>query len=264
MSTIANKLKSAGYATHAVGKWHCGFATPEQTPLGRGFDSYFGYFGGFNDYLHAWSEQACNESSCTNHSISYEHSPADFTKCTNSSVHARHLRSTTDLWENTHPAHGLNGTGFEEAQFEERVLGIIAGHNPEIPLYLYYPMHLVHSPLCVPEGYLEKFEFIRDADDNVNHDRQYVAAMVHYLDAIVGNVAAALQDAGLWDNALMVWSSDNGGAVELTTGMKNSYPLRGGYTTNWEGGAPASLAMGRGAIQMPLSIFIWIITHKIY
>jgi len=49
--------------------------------------------------------------------------------------------------------------------------------------------------------------------------------MVHYLDAVVGNVATALQDAGLWNNTLMVWSSDNGGAVELTTGMKVGFPL---------------------------------------
>jgi hypothetical protein len=60
----------------------------------------------------------------------------------------------------------------------------------------------VHSPLCVPEAFLEKFSFIADADDNVNHDRQYVAAMVNYLDAVVGNVARALQDAGLWNNTL--------------------------------------------------------------
>lgn len=84
-----------------------------------------------------------------------------------------------------------------------------------------------------PEGYLEKFAFIADADDNRNHDRQFVAAMVNYLDDIVGNVASALEDAGLWSNTLLVWSSDNGAAVELTTGMKNSYPLRGGYYTNW-------------------------------
>ena len=38
---------------------------------------------------------------------------------------------------------GLNGTGFEEAIFLERVLGIIAGHDPDTPLFLYYPMHLV-------------------------------------------------------------------------------------------------------------------------
>lgn len=211
-----------------------GFASRAQTPVERGFDTYFGYFGGFNDYLHAWSEQTCPRYAALNKSVTYDKAAADRTKCTNASVYARHLRSTTDLWLNDHPAHGINGSGFEEAQFEERVLGIIAGHSPSKPLFLYYPMHLVHSPLCVPEGYLDKFKFIEDADDNAHHDRQYVAAMVHYLDDIVGNVVQALKDAGLWGNTLFVWSSDNGAAVELTTGMKNSYPLRGGYTTNWQ------------------------------
>lgn len=151
--------------------------------------------------LHAWSEQACPKYAPLNHSVSYDNSTADRTKCTSASVHARHLRSTTDLWLNSHPAHGLNGSGFEEAQFEERVLGIIAGHDPSVPLFLYYPMHLVrqhvhfapdhdqsvclrtmqvHSPLCVPSGYLEKFDFMRDRNDNVHHDRQYVSAMVAY------------------------------------------------------------------------------------
>lgn len=37
--------------------------------------------------------------------------------------------------------------------FAERVLGIIAGHDPTVPLFLYYPMHLVHSPLCVCVAY---------------------------------------------------------------------------------------------------------------
>ena len=39
MSTMADKLKTAGYATHAVGKWHCGMASPAHTPRGRGFDT---------------------------------------------------------------------------------------------------------------------------------------------------------------------------------------------------------------------------------
>ena len=64
-------------------------------------------------------------------------------------------------------AAGLNGTGFEEAIFLERVLGIIASHDPKVPLYIYYPMHLVHSPLCVPEGYLERFDFIRHRDPHI-------------------------------------------------------------------------------------------------
>ncbi len=112
---------------------------------GKGFDSYFGYFDGYNDYLHSLSGTSCPGSG----NVTYVHSKADATKCTGSSVVARHLRTTTDLWLNDHPAHGLNGTGYEEAMFAERVLGIIAGHDPAVPLFLYYPMHLVHSPLCV-------------------------------------------------------------------------------------------------------------------
>ena len=41
---IANKLKLAGFATHQIGKWDAGMATPEHTPRGRGYDSSFGYF----------------------------------------------------------------------------------------------------------------------------------------------------------------------------------------------------------------------------
>ena len=40
MTTIAAKLKRAGYQTHMVGKWDAGMATPEHTPHGRGYDSW--------------------------------------------------------------------------------------------------------------------------------------------------------------------------------------------------------------------------------
>ena len=38
MTGIATKLKAAGYATHQVGKWHAGGATPDHIPTGRGFE----------------------------------------------------------------------------------------------------------------------------------------------------------------------------------------------------------------------------------
>lgn len=43
MTGIAQKLKNAGYATHMVGKWHCGTSTPDHTPHGRGFDTSLNY-----------------------------------------------------------------------------------------------------------------------------------------------------------------------------------------------------------------------------
>ena len=49
-TTIADKLRQQGYATHAIGKWHVGFFTKGHTPLARGFDSFFGFWGGGEDY----------------------------------------------------------------------------------------------------------------------------------------------------------------------------------------------------------------------
>lgn len=50
MTGIAAKMKEGGYATHMVGKWDAGMATPDHTPQGRGFDSSLNYFYHANDY----------------------------------------------------------------------------------------------------------------------------------------------------------------------------------------------------------------------
>ena len=49
MTTLPEKMRLAGYVPHAVGKWHCGMATTRQTPAGRGYESWLGYFGACND-----------------------------------------------------------------------------------------------------------------------------------------------------------------------------------------------------------------------
>ncbi len=50
--TLPSRLKSAGYATAMVGKWHLGYQ-PAYHPLQRGFDDYFGFLGGAHSYLEA-------------------------------------------------------------------------------------------------------------------------------------------------------------------------------------------------------------------
>ena len=55
--TLASRLKSAGYATGMVGKWHLGYQ-PAYHPLQRGFDEYFGFLGGAHSYLEARADKA--------------------------------------------------------------------------------------------------------------------------------------------------------------------------------------------------------------
>lgn len=43
MTGIAEKLAGAGYSTHMAGKWDAGMATPDHTPLGRGYQSSLNY-----------------------------------------------------------------------------------------------------------------------------------------------------------------------------------------------------------------------------
>lgn len=201
MTGIGTKMKEAGYATHQVGKWDAGMATPDHTAEGRGFSSSFGYFHHANDY-YTEAEGKCNGT------------------------------NITDLWDTDKPAHGQNGTGpdhYEEGLFRERVLDIVNNHDPSTPLFLYYAPHIVHMPYQLPQEYLDKFSFI---DDEL---RRYYHAMVFYLDGVIGDLTDALKRRGLWDNLLFVTSSDNGGPVSHGHGA-NNYPLKGGKHSSWQGG----------------------------
>eukprot|EP00755_Sulcionema_specki_P005383 Sspe_Gene.32629::Locus_15977_Transcript_1_1_Confidence_1.000_Length_1646::g.32629::m.32629/K01135/ARSB; arylsulfatase B len=49
-TTLADMLKKAGYETHAVGKWHGGMYSYKVTPTFRGFNSFYGFYNGGEDY----------------------------------------------------------------------------------------------------------------------------------------------------------------------------------------------------------------------
>ena len=205
MTGLASKLQTAGYATHQVGKWDAGMATPDHIPKGRGFQSSFGYYHHDNDY---------------------------YTEKVGSCSYNGKRANPVDLWDTDKPAHGVNGTGpdnYEEGLFKEHLLDVVKNHDASTPLFLYYAPHIVHTPLQVPQSYLDKFSFI------TNRDRQYYHAMVTYLDDVVGELVSALKARGMWDNLLFVASSDNGGPI-YPGGGANNFPLRGGKMTDWQGG----------------------------
>ena len=55
-TTVADRLKKAGYATALIGKWHLGYK-PELHPQKRGFDEFFGFLGGAHSYVDALADK---------------------------------------------------------------------------------------------------------------------------------------------------------------------------------------------------------------
>lgn len=55
---VTKPLAASGYATAAVGKWHLGMSYWGNLPLQRGFDSFFGFLAGAQDYVRAVAFQS--------------------------------------------------------------------------------------------------------------------------------------------------------------------------------------------------------------
>ncbi|MBN3301079.1 ARSB Arylsulfatase, partial [Amia calva] len=193
-------MRDAGYSTHMVGKWHLGMYKKDCLPTRRGFDTYFGYLTGSEDYF---SHQRCAFIS-----------PLNVTRC------------ALDLRDGEEVATGFLGQ-YSTHMFVNRATDIIVKHNPQKPLFLYLALQAVHAPVQVPEHYIEPYHFIQD------RNRRIYAGMVSALDEAVGNITVALRASGLWQNTVLVFSTDNGGQT-LSGG--NNWPLRGRKWSLWEGG----------------------------
>eukprot|EP00966_Prymnesium_polylepis_P228325 5284555-Prymnesium_polylepis.1 len=145
MTGLAAQLKRAGYATHQVGKWDAGMATPHHTPQGRGYDTSLTYFGHGN---WMWSD--------TEWGGSEDHG-------------AWPKEGLVDFWDTDKPAAHLNGTGFEEDIFRERMAEILTRHDPSTPLFLNYDSKVAHYPLQAPVEYQARFASIADDNRRIYH-----------------------------------------------------------------------------------------------
>ncbi len=162
-----------------MGKWHLGFYRKEYTPTYRGFDSHVGYWTGYQDY--------------------YNYSTLE------RGFMGLDFRNNMDVIQNIS---GIYATEY----YTDRALELISNHNVSKPMFLYMSYPNVHAAndydkLQAPEEMIEKFGYIKD------ENRRKFAAMAYAMHESIGKIFNKLNDKKLLDNSIIVFLSDNGGAI---------------------------------------------------
>jgi arylsulfatase A-like enzyme len=166
-------LRSAGYHTAMVGKWHLGL-TPPDAPNARGFDVFHGFLGDMMD--------------------SY-------------TSHLRHGQNY--MRRNGTP---IEVTGHATDLFSDWAIAYLRERaaQPQQPFFLYLAYNAPHFPIEPPDEWVAR---VRARAPDMPDLRMQAVAFDEHLDAAVGRVLAALDQTGLARETLVVFTSDNGGSL---------------------------------------------------
>jgi arylsulfatase A-like enzyme len=234
--TLPLALKSAGYETCLIGKWHLG-SLPKWGPNHFGFDhSYGSLAGGISPWNHR-----------------YKKGPFSITWHRNEEL--------------------IEESGHVTDLLTDEAVGWIESRGSS-PFFLYVPYTAVHLPIKEPGQWLDQVP----ASISGEVPRHYAACVMH-LDHAVGRIIAALENRGVRDNTLLVFTSDNGGSTVENNDLKypdddcpggrltgNNHPLRGRKGDVYEGGTrvptivswPARIKPGK--VDSAVQIIDWMPT----
>ena len=203
--TIADHMKSLGYATACVGKWHLGHH-PETLPTANGFDSYYG-IPYSNDMNHPDNKN-------------------------------KPKKSSNELWLDQETAITLWNTPLMQNQkiielpvdqrtvtrrYTDKAIEFVTT-NKDKPFFLYLPHSMPHIPLYVP-------------DDVYDSDPQNAyKCVIEHIDAEVGRLLKTVRDLGLSEKTYIVYTTDNGPWLQFKNHGGSADPLRSGTGTTFEGG----------------------------
>ena len=205
-------LKSAGYHTAIVGKWHLGLESPN-TPNDRGFDHFHGYLGDMMDDYYKHRRHGINYMRLNDKEI-------------DPPGHA------TDLFTDWAIDHITERSKTKQP----RVEGVSPSNRGQDvrdtmqPFFLYLAYNAPHTPIQPPADWLAR---VKKREPGMTDKRAKLVALIEHMDDGIGKVIAALKASGLSDNTLVIFTSDNGG--QLSVGANNG-PLRAGKQDMYEGG----------------------------
>lgn len=135
----------------------------------------------------------------------------------------------------------------------EETVGFIREHKDK-PFFVYLPHYAVHTPIQAKANVIAKYRAKGPAGHH--HDPAY-AALVESVDDSVGRLRAVLQELGLTDNTLFIFTSDNGGLSHLVgpqgwrRGPTDNSPLRLGKGSAYEGGMRVPLLIAWPGVIEP-------------
>ncbi|MCA9214218.1 MAG: sulfatase-like hydrolase/transferase, partial [Planctomycetales bacterium] len=234
--TLPRALKTQGYETCLIGKWHLG-SLPKWGPNHFGFDHAYGSLAGG---VSPWNHR-------------YKQGPFTFTWHRNKQL--------------------INEQGHVTDLLTDEAVNWIRSRGSS-PFFLYLPYTAIHLPLKEPQHWLEQ------VPESITGEvaRHYAASVMH-LDHSVGRILDALDEKGIRDNTLFVFTSDNGGSTAENNDLKypddncpnghltgNNTPLRGKKGDVYEGGTRVPTIISWPAhtdarkIETPVQIVDWVPT----
>jgi len=194
--TLPSLLRGAGYRTYLVGKWHLG-ELPKYGPELSGYDYFWGFRGGGIDYF--------------SHDLMGKH----------------------DLWDN---GKEITEPGYMTELLGRKAIEVIQSHrDKDAPFFLSLHFNAPHWPWEGPEDQKESERLRADPKLDIQHfdggSAEIFAKMVISMDTQIGKILAALQAAGLAEDTIVIFTSDNGGER-----YSDTWPFSGKKTELLEGG----------------------------
>jgi arylsulfatase A len=184
--TFAHYLKDAGYRTMVAGKWQLNGIVSE---IGNISDRNRPYHFGFDEYC-LWQ--------LTKKGPRYANP---------------YIEQNGELLKTSEDDYGPDIVSEYIMDFIER--------NRDNKFFVYYPMILVHSPFMPTPDSPEW----KDPSQRGKKDNRFFKDMVEYTDKIVGKLTGKLEELGIADNTIFIFTGDNGTHTRITTStVSGEYP----------------------------------------
>jgi len=238
--TIADMMKENGYQTGIIGKWHLGFQTKvpvdwnaplKPGPLELGFDYYYGVptVNSHPPFVYVENHHVVGHVYDQN---SPDYDPFDY------ALAAGRQGYTQEVPEKMHLS-AIGGAKEAHAQYKDYEVGLhLAGktidwieQNKEDPFFLILSTTHIHHPFTPAP------QFQGTSDAGLYGD------FLHELDHIVGMILDKLEDEGLSDNTMVIFTADNGAMMNHTAQEAYTHQehrpngrLLGAKSDGWEGG----------------------------